>query len=332
MTKFQELVSYLREGSVYIQTHKFPDPDAIASAYGLKLLLESQNIASTICYTGEVDRYNALKMLSILDIPIVALEDLKRQPAIAEHIIFIDAQYGNGNVHQDFPNAHLYCIDHHPIYEQSDYRFADIRPEVGACASIIAQYFFENDIPLPEKVATALIYGLKIDTANLSRGASTDDLNMFYHLYTQCDNSLIEALENNSMHVQDLTAYSNAINSLVIRDDVCFANAGSNCPEALIATICDFFINLATVHLSVVYSVKKEGIKLSVRSTYSQYHSGYICNLALANIGSGGGHANMAGGFIPFTQDTMHNQMLIDSLQSRFQHAIQTITATSQLE
>ncbi len=44
MTKFEELLQQINRQHVYIQTHNFPDPDAIASAYGLKRLLATRGI------------------------------------------------------------------------------------------------------------------------------------------------------------------------------------------------------------------------------------------------------------------------------------------------
>ena len=38
MTKLDELVTQINREHVYIQTHNFPDPDAIASAFGLQEL------------------------------------------------------------------------------------------------------------------------------------------------------------------------------------------------------------------------------------------------------------------------------------------------------
>ena len=38
----RELVELLSAGKAYIQTHDFPDPDAIASAYGLQQLLKAK--------------------------------------------------------------------------------------------------------------------------------------------------------------------------------------------------------------------------------------------------------------------------------------------------
>ena len=49
----QKLLDAIHNDKVYIQTHNFPDPDAIASAYGLQQLLGSQGVVSTICYEGK---------------------------------------------------------------------------------------------------------------------------------------------------------------------------------------------------------------------------------------------------------------------------------------
>ena len=39
MSKLNDLVALFQGCPVYIQTHNFPDPDAIASAFGLQKLL-----------------------------------------------------------------------------------------------------------------------------------------------------------------------------------------------------------------------------------------------------------------------------------------------------
>lgn len=324
MKRLERLLTTLHGKCVYIQTHDFPDPDAIASAYGLKNLLAYHNIQATICYHGNVDRYNTQKLINLLEINIHELQNLLGVSS-GDAVILIDSQAGNSNIRQ-LSSAGLYCIDHHPIYGDADYVFSDIRPEVGSCSSIIAEYYFENNIPLDIKTATALIYGLKIDTANLSRGAHELDLNMFYHLYIICDHSLLLSLSNSSMQIQDLKAYASAIDSLYTFDDVCFANAGPDCHDALIATIADFFITLARIHLSVVYSIQKEGIKISVRSVPPFYNAGNLCNKALKSIGSGGGHASLAGGFIPFTPDRRKNEKITLEFIQRFKDVIQTIT------
>ena len=93
------------------------------------------------------------------------------------------------------------------------------------------------------------------------------------------------------------------MSTIDIWEDVCFACAGYECKESLIAAICDFTLTLDGINLSIVYSPKKDGIKLSIRSG-GKYLSGVLAVNALRGIGTGGGHDNMAGGYVPYGKET----------------------------
>ena len=299
-TKFDELLDCIFTEHVYIQTHNFPDPDAISSAFGMSALLRTRGIESTICYYGKIDKYSTKKMIEKLGIDIVSLDDIDDMDE-SDEVILVDSQAGEANV-KDISGNHIICIDHHPTTESVNYRFSDIRPKVGACASIVAGYFVVNNIKMDKDVATALMYGLKVDTNNLSRGVSNTDLNMFYTLYNLADMELINSLESSTLEFEDLAAYANAIKSIKVYDNVSFANTGNHCPEPLIASISDFMMLIAGVHVCVVYSIKVDGIKISVRSDSPELDAGKLTNEALLGFGSGGGHMSMAGGFVPFTE------------------------------
>lgn len=298
MSDFKDILRNISGNKIYIQTHNFPDPDAISSAFGLQKLLKCENIDAKIIYTGEIDRLSTIKMIKELNIDIYRMDSL---PEITKNdeIILVDAQRGNSNI-TDTCSDRVLCIDHHRIFGQSQYRYDDIRSDVGACASIITEYYKEAGIEPDRDICTALLYGIKIDTANLTRGVSQLDLDMFYYLYYRADLELISKLETSTLQMSDLHAYANAINSIKVIDNISFANTGYNCPEALIATISDFMLDISEVSISIVYSYKKEGIRLSVRCDRGVYDAGLITNEALKGVGKGGGHASMAGGFIPF--------------------------------
>lgn len=317
MSIFDKIIENIHSKHVYIQTHNFPDPDAIASAYGLAVLLEKYGISSSICYRGKIERYSTNGLVNRLGIKMMNIESASSLNP-EDEIILVDSQKGNTNI-IDTDGDEIICIDHHPTFENSKnvaYRFADIRPGIGACSTIIAEYYIENDIPIDTKVATALIYGIKSDTMGLSRGVSDKDVEIYCHLFKLADNKILQSLEHCSIKFDDLKAYGNAINSIQVYNNVSFANTGCDCPEALIATISDFMLDLIEVNFSVVYSLKKEGIKLSVRSS-GEYDAGKLTNLALEGIGGGGGHASMAGGFVPVNggNDT---EQLIQDIQDRF--------------
>lgn len=325
MTNLEKIIDNIHSEHVYIQTHNFPDPDAIASAFGLQKLLEARGIISYICYKGKIDRYNIHRMIKTLGIELFTFTD---DDVITkdDEIILIDGQKGNFNT-IDYSENDIMCIDHHPIYNDISYKFSDIRGDVGACASIIAEYFYENNINITRTVATALLYGIKVDTANLTRGVSELDLDMFYALYKICDLSELNFISMSTLQLDDLDAYASAIKSIKVYDHISFANTGKDCPEALIASISDFMLDLEEVTFSVVYSIKADGIKISVRSVPNGYDAGILTSKALKDIGTGGGHETMAGGFVPFSDKNQSVNLIITKIESRF---IKTVSQSSQ--
>ena len=321
MTKLDQLISKIKQKHVYIQMHNFPDPDAIASAFGLQELLKYRRIPATICYKGKIERYSTEKMCQLLAIEIENIEDITDELDDSDEVILVDAQKGNTNI-INIAGDEIICIDHHPTFEQQEYQFADIRPDVGACASIIAQYFLENDIPMNKRVATALAFGIRMDTKNLSSGVSKLDMEMLYQMFDLCDQNVIHNLENSNLYFEDLLAYSKAIYSIKVYDNVSFADTGRDCPEGLIASVSDFMLALVEVTFSIVYSRKSDGIKLSVRSEGSKLDAGKVIREALEGIGNGGGHAEMAGGFVPFTGSDEEADLMIKEIQERFLNVI----------
>lgn len=315
MTNLEKLIQEINRDHVYIQTHNFPDPDAIASAYGLQCLLALRGISAKICYKGKIDRYSTEKLCELMEIEILNVDDIEAGLLEEDEVILVDSQKGNSNI-INITGDEIICIDHHPYNDKCAYRFMDIRPMVGACATLIAQYFFENDVPMDERIATALTYGIRIDTNNLSRGVSKLDMEMIYRMYDLCDYETIHMLENSNLCFDDLLAYSKAISSIEVYDNISFADTGEACP--VIANISDFMLALKEVSFSVVYSKNEGGIKLSVRSEKASLDAGKIVEQALEGIGNGGGHAQMAGGFVPFCGNEQQAAVLLDEIKERF--------------
>ena len=146
------------------------------------------------------------------------------------------------------------------------------------------------------------------------------------HFYTEyvfnlADRKKIAELDNSTLRQTDLLAYSSAINSIKTYGKTSYANTGYNSPEPLIAAISDFIMMLDTTDNTVVYSVKDDGIKISVRSV-GTINAGKVANQALEGIGSGGGHENMAGGFVPYDKritDPVHNDKYISELTNEIE-------------
>ncbi len=291
-----ELIALCQGHSVYIQTHNFPDPDAIACAYGLQKLLALYGVRSTLCYDGKIDRLSASKMLDTFGIEMLPYEQLAAQMREQDWIICVDSQKNAGNV-TDLVGNEIACIDHHPTYVPIEYRYQDIRI-TGACASLIAEYYVRLGKQPDPDTAAALLYGIKMDTLQFTRGVTGLDIGMFGFLFPLCDEEKLADLERNNMEFSDLKAYGEAIESIELYDKVGFSCISFSCPDALIAILSDFILTLIEVDVAVVFSFRRDGVKLSVRSEDPDVHAGNLLHDALEGIGSGGGHAAMGGGFI----------------------------------
>lgn len=313
--KLSELLSCLTKKHVIVQTHNYPDQDALASAMGLKVLLEAKGKKVTIGYEGIVDKDNTLKMIELLGIECYLSDQLNLKPE--DEIIIVDGQKGNINM-TDLTGDEVACIDHHRVRRGECYKFSDIRDHVGACASIIASYFFENDIPIPENVATALLYGIKMDTHNMTRSVSELDLDMFSRLFPMANHEHMKTLENSCLKLSDLEAYRTAIDTLHVVEGVGVAAVGEGCSEALIASVSDFLLTLSSVQVTLVYSYRAGGVKFSVRSEVERYDASDMIADALSGYGDGGGHADMAAGFIPNVPDEHTAQDYAAVIKERF--------------
>ena len=296
MSNLNDLTALCQGCHVYIQTHNFPDPDAIASAYGLQKLLNMYDVESTICYDGRIDKLSASKLLDIFDIEMLPYPDLAADMKETDRIICVDTQKNAGNV-TDFIGDEIICIDHHPTFVPAEYRYRDIRI-TGACATLIAEYYKLSGKEPDSDTATALLYGIKMDTLQFTRGVTVLDIEMFQFLFPFCDQEKLADLERNNMEFTDLKAYGAAIENIELYDKIGFSYIPFSCPDALIAILADFILALVEVDVSIIYSFRKDGVKLSVRSEDPDIHAGNLLHNALQNIGSGGGHAAMGGGFI----------------------------------
>lgn len=296
MTKLEELLCVLNKKVVFIQTHNYPDQDALATAQGLKILLEYYGKQAIICYKGEIDKYNTIKMIELLQLDILPADSIDFQND--DEIILVDCQQGNTNV-TGYTGTVIGCIDHHKLQDTSCYRFFDIRPNIGACATIIACYFYENKIPIDTLLATSLVYAIRMDTNMLTRSVSDTDLKLYCKLHKIANHQILRQLDTCTLKLQDLDTYYNAIANLRIYNSLAFVDLGPNCSESIMGQIADFILTLREIDVIVTHSFRDNGVKFNVRSSRSELDASEIVRIALKTVGDGGGHSTMAAGFVP---------------------------------
>lgn len=324
MCKIMELINLCKGATVYIQTHNFPDPDAIASAYGLQMILARMGISSWLCYAGRIDKLSAMKMIETFGIEMYSYDQLCEKMKETDYIVCVDSQKNGGNI-TDFIGNEVACIDHHSVFADTDYQYSDIRT-TGACATIIAEYYEQLGLEPDINTATALLYGIKMDTLQFTRGVTRQDIKMFAFLHPFCDQEKLSRMEHNSMEFADLKAYGAAIDSIKVygKEGICFIPF--SCPDGLIGAVSDFILSLDEVDVAVVSSVREDGIKISVRSETVEVHAGHLIRKALEEVGDGGGHAHMAGGLISKEKLHLLGQFQEHRVKSLFIEALACIS------
>ena len=320
--KLSQLVTLLKGHRVFIQTHNFPDPDAIASAYGLQVLLGRFGVKTTICHHGNIERTATANMVSEFKIQMTTDLDIKDM-TMDDYIVTVDSQKGNANI-LDLPGDEVACIDHHPTFCEADYKYKDIRI-VGSCSTIIADYYRQYNIEMPEPVATALLYGLKMDTRDFTRGVTELDVQIFNYLFPKANGQKIKSFQSGVIQYDELEAFVDSMRDIQIFNGVAFVFMNFPCADAFIATISDFTMNLDVVKFSVVYARRPNGFKFSVRSEVDELNAGQITAAALKKFGTGGGHKSMAGGY---ADESKLLEVSIDynkTIQNRFLNVIRGI-------
>lgn len=316
MGKLGELLNVIgARRPVYVQTHDFPDCDAVATAFGLQVLLKDAGVSSRIVFVGELLRDSLRRMIRDLGIDVEQAAGIEFDTQ--DPIVIVDGCKGSKNV-TDLPGDEIAVIDHHDVKTPDNVPFVDIRPGLGACATLIYGYFQEAHVEIPREVATALMIGINMDTALLTRQVSKEDIQAYADLYARADVRLENSILRNSIQTRDLEFYRHALANVQIGDRVAFCWFPEGCNQNLLGILGDFFIALEEAEFVVLCARNESVINISVRSEREAWNASRVVQEALHGIGFGGGHADMAGGIIRDPREIDGQQ-----LHERFRRALQ---------
>lgn len=295
---------------VVIQAHDFPDHDAVSSAYGLSILLQSFGLETVIVYNGNIDRISLSNMIEWLNIPIIHCS--KAKLTAHDKIITVDGCIGEKNV-TDIQGEEVAVIDHHNVTPPVNLWHCDIREEYGATATIIYEYFRLFNVTIPKDVATALLVGLDIDTANLTRGFCNADLKAFVGLNQLADLALVNKICRNSLEQSELISFQHVCNNVKGQNGIATILLAEPCAKNLLGVLADFLLSVNEYDVVIVAMKYNQAIQLSLRSECPKVNVGELLRDTLNHKqrGFGGGHAHMAGGII--LNDKAHHFIKADN-------------------
>ena len=280
--------------NILILTHDDPDPDALASGVALRTLLGRNRATAPIGSFGKVTRSENLNMMQFLDIRYTIMN-----PQIINNysmIAMVDVQppyFGDRVTKADI------IFDHHPQSANYESSFKDIRVEYGATSTILTEYLISNNIKLSQRLATALLYGIKADTLMLEREANPDDIKAFTYLYPLANHNIIRRIEHPSLELGEVNSFTKALKKYQLVGKVLFAHIGRVQKEDIIPRLADFCLQIAGAEWSVVSGLFRGNLVISTRNVGYVKSAGEVVKRIFSDSSIAGGHRTMAKVAIP---------------------------------
>jgi len=294
--KVERIRSLFADGKkIHILLQHDPDPDAIGSALALRELLGRNRATTHIVTFGSITRPENLAMIRLLDIQIdqISYEDLHKDGA---RLALVDVQ----PPYFDRPLGRVdLVVDHHPKRTSFKARFADLRSGYGSTCTIFTEYLRAADMEPSQRLATALVYGIKTDTLFLERGSNLADLNAFNFLYPIANKAMITRIERPALPREDLESLGRALSRLQIDNGLAVVHMGDVSREDVIPQMAEFCLQIEGVDWSVVSGLVNDRVVICVRNVGYVKSAGDIMKKLYDDIGSAGGHRAMAKAVVP---------------------------------
>ena len=291
--RLSELKNYSK---IIIQPHDNPDPDALASAYGLYVYFKSFDIDVKIVYSGRstIQKSNLVLLIEECEIPI---EYVEKDTDFGEALLItVDCQHGEGNV-SNLNAKRVAIIDHHQGVGVGDYK--EMAPYLGSCSTLVWNmmmkegFFIDDNI----KLGTAFYYGLMTDTSNFMEVSHPLDRDMIDSV--KYSKSLIKHFTNSNISLPELKIAGQALIHYDYDDEYHYLIVYSEpCDPNILGFINDLALQVDKVSISVVYNEMNAGYKLSIRSCSKEVKANELADYLTEGVGSGGGHVEKAGGYI----------------------------------
>jgi len=274
-----------------ILLHDHPDPDSIASALALRTLLRRNRQTTTIGHFGEsVSRPENVAMIELLEIDLEELtpSDLDEFDSIA--LVDVQPNFFGNLLTREVDSV----IDHHPQVANYKAAFKEVHAQEGSTSTILTEFLRAAQMDISERLATALLYGIKTDTFSLNRDANPDDIEAFTFLYPRANIGLLRRIERAEVPTDEIKSFGKALADHWIEGNIFFGYLGKAKREYLIPKMADFGIQVKGVEWSVAFGIVNGSLVISVRNVGYVKSAGRLMREIFGELGSAGGHRSAA--------------------------------------
>lgn len=333
--RMRQLQGVLRSiDNLGVIAHDNPDPDAIASGVALVRLAEAAGCEAELCYYGEITHQENRAFVNVLDLDLRNL-DPDEELDTFDGIALVDhSRPGvNDQLPEDIPIDIV--IDHHPPRSPIDAKFVDLRSNVGATSTLLVDYLDRFNYSFEENIATALLFGIHVDTKGFSREISEADFHAGARLVEAANFGMLERIESPSINSQTFETIARAISYRRVEGDVLISCVGELAERDALAQAADRLLTLEGISIVLVSGIRDGQIFISARARGTEVDVGEALRDGFGQIGSAGGHVDMAGAQIELgmleaveDRDESLRRIVKEVVESRFLDVLEAGSGT----
>ena len=287
------------DDELYVMMHDNPDPDAIASAHALVRIANHFGVDATPCYFGAIGHQSNRAFVNVL-----ALDGRRLEPGDWEDgrvVALVDHALPGINDSLPADVVPLLIFDHHAPSGPVEGRYVDLRESVGSTSSIMVEYLRQYELKPVEDLATALLYGIRTDTKNFARKVTTLDFEAAAYLIDRADHDVLAQVERPSLSYDTVDTFADAIDNRVEQGPIASSCVGHVTDRDALSQAAEMLIQMDPICVVLVYGVRDDVIFASARARPGMpgIDLATIMREAFGQIGTAGGHEEMAGAQIP---------------------------------
>jgi len=286
-----------------------PDPDSIGSALAHKRLCERVGVSATIAHVLPISRAENRAMVKLLNVPMIKVTETEELESFG-YLALVDASQSEQAIRLPEGLQLLTVVDHHRPSAIPKAPFVDIRHDVGATATIYAEYSERGLVPFGANgnddgaVATAMFFGIQTDTDDFAF-ATPNDFRAAAYLKQFSDSETLSRVGRRTLTAEAMEAVGRALLDLeVVRD---FALAGVGRVSAInrdaIPMAADYVLRREDIDTVVVYGIVEDRIDGSLRTRRASVDPAAFMQNAFGDDTQGrpfgGGRADMGGFRVP---------------------------------
>ncbi len=306
---------------VRVVMHDNPDPDAIGAAVGVSHLIEVGGGTAEAVYGGAITHQQNRAFVNLLSLELTHVDEIERLEG-AGGIVLVDHAHPGVNDGLDPEQSVDVIIDHHPSREEAAAAFVDRRHDVGATSTLVADHLLRAGITPSARLATALWYGIHVDTAGFRRGISTLDLETASRLIGTVDEDVLQQIEEPRMTAETLDTIADAIVNRHLVAEVLVTDVGALRDRDALAQAAEVLVEMAGVETVCAFGHREEMIYASARTRDPDLDLGEAVRIGFEQIGHAGGHEDMAGAQLPFGELPSSDAERSEMVEDRFREGV----------